>query len=104
MASMDVPAGRAASVTTAKSTVVKPEYISWLTPAFMITASVASLRSAPTMAGSLLPVHWLGDDGGPVCENPGTALGKAALYDQQKVQKYRDEIDQLKYDSTLKRR
>ena len=30
--------------------VVKPTYITWLTLAFMTTASVASLRSAPTMA------------------------------------------------------
>jgi putative glutamate/gamma-aminobutyrate antiporter len=34
----------------AKLTVVKPTYITWLTLAFMTTASVASLRSAPTMA------------------------------------------------------
>ena len=30
--------------------VAKPTYITWLTLAFMTTASVASLRSAPTMA------------------------------------------------------
>ena len=30
--------------------VVRPTYITWLTLAFMTTASVASLRSAPTMA------------------------------------------------------
>jgi hypothetical protein len=30
--------------------VAKPGFITWVTPAFMTTASVASLRSAPTMA------------------------------------------------------
>ena len=33
-----------------RATVVKPTYITWMTLAFMTTASVASLRSAPTMA------------------------------------------------------
>jgi hypothetical protein len=27
-------------------------------------------------------VNWLGDDGGAVCENPASALGKATLADQ----------------------
>ena len=49
MASMDVPADRPVAVPAAKA-VVKPQYITWLTLAFMTTASVASLRSAPTMA------------------------------------------------------
>jgi putative glutamate/gamma-aminobutyrate antiporter len=34
----------------ASASVVKPTYITWVTLAFMTTASVASLRSAPTMA------------------------------------------------------
>jgi glutamate:GABA antiporter len=50
MASMDVPAGRPVAVPAAKVAMVKPTYITWLTLAFMTTASVASLRSAPTMA------------------------------------------------------
>jgi putative glutamate/gamma-aminobutyrate antiporter len=50
MASMDVPAGRPVAAPAAKVAVVKPTYITWLTLAFMTTASVASLRSAPTMA------------------------------------------------------
>jgi glutamate:GABA antiporter len=50
MASMDVPADRPAPQTAAPVAVVQPTYITWLTLAFMTTASVASLRSAPTMA------------------------------------------------------
>jgi glutamate:GABA antiporter len=51
MASMDVPAGQAAAAAKpAKLAIVKPTYITWLTLAFMTTSSVASLRSAPTMA------------------------------------------------------
>src|ERR687897_99315 len=50
MNSMDVPADRPVSVPATPAAVVKPTYITWLTLAFMTTASVASLRSAPTMA------------------------------------------------------
>jgi putative glutamate/gamma-aminobutyrate antiporter len=50
MASMDVPADRAPAVKPVAPAVVRPTYITWLTLAFMTTASVASLRSAPTMA------------------------------------------------------
>ena len=50
MASMDVPADRPVAVPAAKAVVAKPTYITWLTLAFMTTSSVASLRSAPTMA------------------------------------------------------
>jgi glutamate:GABA antiporter len=50
MASMDVPADGPISVSAARATVAKPAYITWVTLAFMTTASVASLRSAPTMA------------------------------------------------------
>jgi glutamate:GABA antiporter len=50
MASMDVPADGPISVPAARATVAKPAYITWVTLAFMTTASVASLRSAPTMA------------------------------------------------------
>src|SRR5215469_13126294 len=51
MASMDLPAGKAApAAKPARVAVVKPTYITWLTLAFMTTSSVASLRSAPTMA------------------------------------------------------
>ena len=48
--STDVPADRPVTVPQARTTFVKPTYITWLTLAFMTTASVASLRSAPTMA------------------------------------------------------
>src|SRR5215217_3035244 len=50
MASMDVPAGRPVAVPAKPAVIAKPTYITWLTLAFMTTASVASLRSAPTMA------------------------------------------------------
>jgi putative glutamate/gamma-aminobutyrate antiporter len=50
MSSMDVPADRPVSVPAARAAVTKPAYITWVTLAFMTTASVASLRSAPTMA------------------------------------------------------
>src|SRR5215470_8479292 len=50
MASMEVPAGGRAVAPAAARVVAKPTYITWLTLAFMTTASVASLRSAPTMA------------------------------------------------------
>ncbi|HVI19410.1 MAG TPA: amino acid permease [Gaiellales bacterium] len=50
MASMDAPVGRVAAVPAARIIATKPTYITWLTLAFMTTASVASLRSAPTMA------------------------------------------------------
>jgi hypothetical protein len=59
MASMDVPAGKPAAVPEARPVVVKPTYITWLTLAFMTTASVASLRSAPTMAVSGLTCVFL---------------------------------------------
>jgi putative glutamate/gamma-aminobutyrate antiporter len=47
---MDVPADRPAAAPAAPAVMVKPTYITWVTLAFMTTASVASLRSAPTMA------------------------------------------------------
>jgi hypothetical protein len=50
MASVDVPAGRPVAVPAAPAVVAKPTYITGLTLAFMTTASIASLRSAPTMA------------------------------------------------------
>jgi glutamate:GABA antiporter len=52
VASMDVPAdGPVAAVAPATPVAkAKPVYITWLTLAFMTTSSVASLRSAPTMA------------------------------------------------------
>jgi glutamate:GABA antiporter len=50
MSSADVPADRPVSVPATPAAVVRPTYITWLTLAFMTTASVASLRSAPTMA------------------------------------------------------
>jgi glutamate:GABA antiporter len=50
MSSMDVPADRPVSVPATPAAFVKPTYITWVTLAFMTTASVASLRSAPTMA------------------------------------------------------
>jgi glutamate:GABA antiporter len=49
MSSMDVPADRPIAVPAARG-LAGPKYITWLTLAFMTTASVASLRSAPTMA------------------------------------------------------
>jgi amino acid transporter len=51
MASMGVPADRPmVRQAAAVKPVVKPTYITWVTLAFMTTASVASLRAAPTMA------------------------------------------------------
>jgi glutamate:GABA antiporter len=51
MATAGTPADRPVSVaTTAPAVIAKPTYITWVTLAFMTTASVASLRSAPTMA------------------------------------------------------
>ena len=50
MSSMDTPADRPLDVRAAPARMLKPTYITWLTLAFMTTASVASLRSAPTMA------------------------------------------------------
>src|SRR5215470_3054537 len=50
MASMDVPGDRAVAAKPARVVVAKPTYITWVTLAFMTTFSVASLRSAPTMA------------------------------------------------------
>ena len=79
-------------------------------------------------------VRTLGNDGGPVCDNPASALGKALLIDQlgngasfvgrrpvivdrkiltgellilqtycpEKVQDYKDKIDDLKTDGTVK--
>jgi glutamate:GABA antiporter len=52
---MDVPADRPAGMARATSPAreaasSKPKYITWLTLALMTTSSVASLRSAPTMA------------------------------------------------------
>lgn len=49
MASMDVPADRPIAVPSTRA-IAKPTYITWVTLALMTTASVASLRSAPTMA------------------------------------------------------
>ncbi|MFI1925516.1 MULTISPECIES: APC family permease [unclassified Streptomyces] len=51
MASMDVPAGRRpAAAEKTRATVVDAPRLTWLTLALMTTASVASLRAAPTMA------------------------------------------------------
>jgi len=50
MSSADVPADRPVEPTRATPLVARPTYLTWLTLAFMTTASVASLRSAPTMA------------------------------------------------------
>ena len=61
MASMDVPTDRPGRVSAARRVVARPTYITWLTLAFMTTASVASLRSAPTMAVyglTCVPAVW----------------------------------------------
>lgn len=50
MSASDVPADRAGEAPAASFAISKPRYITWLTLAFMTTSSVASLRSAPTMA------------------------------------------------------
>jgi putative glutamate/gamma-aminobutyrate antiporter len=50
MATMDVPAGRRAAAKAKPVAVAKPAPITWVGLALMTTASVASLRSAPTMA------------------------------------------------------
>jgi hypothetical protein len=79
-------------------------------------------------------IRSLGTDGGNVCDNPASALGKATLHDQiangadfvgrrpviidrrvvqgealiletycpDKLEDFRDEIDDLKFDDTLK--
>jgi amino acid transporter len=47
---MEVPAAGPVTTPARAAAMVKPTYITWLTLAFMTTASVASLRSAPTMA------------------------------------------------------
>ncbi|MFJ5776490.1 APC family permease [Streptomyces sp. NPDC093094] len=50
MASMDVPADRPRQAVRAVAGTASTPRLSWLTLAFMTTASVASLRAAPTMA------------------------------------------------------
>lgn len=50
MASMDLPADRPIAVPAPKAKAARSAYITWLTLALMTTSSVASLRSAPTMA------------------------------------------------------
>jgi glutamate:GABA antiporter len=50
MTAMDVPAEGLAGARPVAKAVAKPAFISWVTLAFMTTASVASLRAAPTMA------------------------------------------------------
>src|SRR5215831_10082418 len=50
MASAAVPADQPAKARSIAASVPKPVFISWLTLALMTTSSVASLRSAPTMA------------------------------------------------------
>ena len=46
----DIPADKPITSPAATPLIAKPTYVTWLTLAFMTTASVASLRSAPTMA------------------------------------------------------
>ena len=56
MSSMDIPADRSIRAKPSpvaeprEATATKPKFITWVTLALMTTASVASLRSAPTMA------------------------------------------------------
>jgi hypothetical protein len=52
MSSIDVPIGsKAPAVAKPRSVAAtKPKFITWVTLALMTTSSVASLRSAPTMA------------------------------------------------------
>ncbi|MBV8871017.1 MAG: hypothetical protein JOY65_16635, partial [Acetobacteraceae bacterium] len=53
MSSINLPtttARRSSSATQLKATVTKPTFITWTALAMMTTGSVASLRSAPTMA------------------------------------------------------
>ncbi len=50
MASMDVPADQPAKAVRSEARAVANPTLTWLTLAFMTTASVASLRAAPTMA------------------------------------------------------
>ena len=56
MSSMDIPADRSIGAkpsvvaTPREAAATKPKFITWVTLALMTTASVASLRSAPTMA------------------------------------------------------
>jgi amino acid transporter len=50
MTSMDVPADGLTAAQAVRKAATQPAFISWLALAFMTTASVASLRSSPTMA------------------------------------------------------
>jgi amino acid transporter len=50
MSSMDVPADGLTAAQAVRKAATQPAFISWLALAFMTTASVASLRSSPTMA------------------------------------------------------
>jgi putative glutamate/gamma-aminobutyrate antiporter len=50
MTAMDVPAGGATEKAPAAVPIPRPTFITWVSLAFMTTASVASLRAAPTMA------------------------------------------------------
>jgi amino acid transporter len=50
MSSMDVPADGLTAGQAVRKAATQPAFISWLALAFMTTASVASLRSSPTMA------------------------------------------------------
>src|SRR6476661_7387204 len=50
MSSTDVPADGLTAAQAVRKAATQPMFISWLALAFMTTASVASLRSAPTMA------------------------------------------------------
>src|SRR6476661_1274201 len=50
MSSTDVPADGLTAAQAVRKAATQPMFISWLALAFMTTTSVASLRSAPTMA------------------------------------------------------
>jgi hypothetical protein len=80
VASMDVPADTAAVAESSRATVVKPTYITWMTLAFMTTASVASLRSAPTMGGALI----------------------LQTYCPEKLQEFKEKTQDLKTDDVIK--
>jgi hypothetical protein len=77
VASLDMPADRPAATPAVKAPVIpRPTHITWLTLAF---------------------IRSLGHDGGAVCDNPASALGKALLL------KYKEKIQgKLKTDDTIK--
>jgi hypothetical protein len=87
MASMDVPADRAPVAKAVPATVVKPTY-SGKNDDQRAQQKAQQLTQRFQQAGLPVPqdqdiiTRSLGTDGGAVCDNPASALGKAVLNDQ----------------------